>query len=64
MNKFMFEIQQRVRIRPSEEEGLIIGRAEYRDQENGYLLRYCAGDGRATEQWWSESALAKAEPAK
>ena len=39
------------------EYGEVIGRAEYTDAEPQYLVRYMAGDGRATEQWWAESAL-------
>lgn len=57
MNNFSFDLKQVVKISESGETGTIIGRAEYTLQENQYLLRYKAADGRATEQWWAESAL-------
>ena len=36
-------------------------RAEYSYCENSYLVRYEAADGRAVEQWWTESALKAAD---
>lgn len=55
---FKFALKQKVVITASGEAGEVTGRAEYATSENSYLLRYRAGDGRAVEQWWSESALA------
>lgn len=57
MRNFAFALSQTVTITASGESGTIIGRAEYATGENSYLIRYKAGDGRATESWWSESAL-------
>lgn len=57
MRSFKFDLGQRVSIASSDENGEVIGRAEYATSENTYLLRYRAGDGRAVESWWSESAL-------
>lgn len=54
---FKFELQQLVEITASSEQGTVIGRAEYATSEDSYLIRYQAADGRATEAWWSESAL-------
>ena len=54
---FKFELQQTVTIAASGEAGEVIGRAEYTTSESSYLVRYKAGDGRATEAWWNESAL-------
>lgn len=54
---FKFSINDVLRIKASGELGDVIGRAEYANTENGYLIRYKAGDGRATESWWGESAL-------
>lgn len=59
MGTFQFELNQVVKITSSGETGTVIGRADYTTSECSYLLRYQAGDGRATEQWWSESALEK-----
>jgi len=55
---FALNIGQMATIIASGEQGHVIGRAEYLNSENSYLLRYKAADGRATEQWWSESSLA------
>ncbi len=54
---FKFSLGGKVTITASGETGEVIGRAEYSNAEDGYLVRYKAGDGRATESWWSESAL-------
>ena len=54
---FKFNLSDSVKIAASGETGEVIGRAEYSNAENGYLVRYKAGDGRATESWWGESAL-------
>lgn len=54
---FKFNLSDSVNIAASGETGEVIGRAEYSNAENGYLVRYKAGDGRATESWWGESAL-------
>ncbi len=47
-----------VTIKVSGETGEVTARAEYASRaEPTYLVRYKAADGRATEQWWDESAL-------
>lgn len=55
---FAFELNATVTITVSGERGVIIGRAEYATSANNYLVRYKMADGRATEQWWQEEALA------
>ncbi len=55
MYKFMLGMA--VAFEQSDEEGLVIGRAEYLTGEPQYYIRYKAGDGRQVEQWWGESAL-------
>ena len=59
--KFMFSMGDRVQMAESTEVGTVVGRAEYQASENHYFVRYRAGDGRQTECWWGESALAAAE---
>jgi len=54
---FEFELDQPVKISISGEQGSIIGRAEYKDDENQYWLEYQAADGRAVKEWWRESSL-------
>lgn len=54
---FKFELSQILKIVESGEAGVCIGRAEFSNDERSYKLRYCAGDGRAVEAWWGESAL-------
>lgn len=52
-----FKLGERVMLERSDEEGYVVGRAEYSASEPGYLVRYCAADGRQVEAWWGESAL-------
>jgi hypothetical protein len=54
---FRFGLGQTVEIIASGERGEVIGRAEYSTCESGCLVRYKAGDGRAVESWWTQSAL-------
>ncbi|POM13914.1 bacteriophage protein [Burkholderia cepacia] len=54
---FKFKLGDDITIEASGETGVVVGRAEYSNVEDAYLVRYKAGDGRATESWWSESAL-------
>lgn len=54
---FKFAIGQEIAIACSGEVGTIIGRAEYAESADAYFVRYRAGDGRAVEAWWAESAL-------
>ncbi len=52
-----YELKDVVSICVSGETGEVIGRAEYKNSESTYLLRYKDADGTAVEKWWSESAL-------
>lgn len=52
-----FDLTDRVKITASGETGKVIGRAEYTYCQPHYLVRYRAGDGRATEAWWDRDAL-------
>jgi hypothetical protein len=54
---FKFELNQQVTIKASGEAGIVISRAEHNVAENSYFVRYKAADGRAVENWWTESAL-------
>ncbi|MCB0574906.1 MAG: hypothetical protein KDC61_10115 [Saprospiraceae bacterium] len=58
-NEFKFKLDHPLVILCSGEEGTVIGRAQYLNGENQYLMRYKASDGRAVENWWGESALEK-----
>ena len=56
---FKFELGRTVRLMKTDEEGDVIGRAEY---SNGappsYLIRYRSADGNQVEVWWTEDAIA------
>jgi hypothetical protein len=54
---FKFNLEDEIAIKQSDEEGIVIGRSEFANGENQYLVRYKAADGRAVESWWGESAL-------
>jgi hypothetical protein len=61
MDSFKFELGERVTIVASHERGEIVGRAEYQTSARDYLIRYKNGAGIAVQQWWTESALDRAE---
>lgn len=54
---FKFQLGKNVLIAASDEHGKVIGRAQYLNGQNNYLIRYKAADGRAVESWWGEDAL-------
>lgn len=54
---FEYKIGQRVALAESDETGVIVGRAEYRSNQNTYLVLYQAGDGRQVEAWWGEDSI-------
>jgi hypothetical protein len=58
MKAFKHELGARVKLKESDEEGEVIGRAEYQTSEDAYYVRYKAADGRQVSDWWGESALA------
>ncbi|PRD64150.1 hypothetical protein [Malikia granosa] len=57
MNRLLYQLDDDVVITASGERGQVIGRAEYTNSSNNYLVRYKCADGRAVEQWWQEDAL-------
>lgn len=57
MMNLKFNLNETLEIAESGEHGLVIGKAAYVHAESSYLLRYKSADGRAVEQWWTESAL-------
>ncbi len=54
---FKFALKETIKITCSNEQGEIIGRAEYSSQSNSYYILYKAADGRAVIDWWLEKAL-------
>lgn len=60
MHEWKFDLGAEVKIRCSGEQGMVIGRAEYVDSADQYLVRYKAADGRAVTNWWSDGALTAA----
>lgn len=56
---FNFKLGENVTL-ASGENGTVIGRAHFIDSNPQYQVRYRAGDGRLTEVWWAESAIAVA----
>lgn len=51
------DLGDQVIITCSSEHGTVVGIARYMSGNTDYLIRYRAMDGRAVEQWWSESAI-------
>lgn len=60
MSEFKCEMGATVKLIESNEQGVVIGRAEYDHSDNDYRIRYKAADGRQTECWWTESAIVPA----
>lgn len=54
---FVFALGDSVMIDASGETGRVIGRAQHDYAADSYLIRYRDASGRATEQWWTSSAL-------
>lgn len=54
---FKFDLNEEVKISISGEAGKIVGRAEYVESSNLYLVQYVTAQGRAAEDWWKESVL-------
>lgn len=54
---FIFEMKQIVKMVESNEQGAVIGRAEFENHCNSYQVRYRAGDGRQVEGWFDETAI-------
>lgn len=57
MSNFKFELGAEVTISVSGEHGIVVGRAEYPDSPNIYLVLYKSSEGRAVEGWWKENVL-------
>lgn len=57
MKNWKFDLGNGVRLSMSNEKGVVIGRAEYSENSDQYLVRYKAADGRQTECWWGGEAL-------
>lgn len=60
--KFKFELGAAVALAISGEVGKVTGICQYTQGEMRYLVQYKAADGRAAEEWWSESSLASPAP--
>ncbi|WP_026790371.1 hypothetical protein [Pleomorphomonas oryzae] len=54
---FRFELGAEVMLNRSMERGSVIGRSEYVNACDSYLVRYVTSDGRQVENWISEDAL-------
>lgn len=62
--KFKFELKQEVEITCSGETGIVTCRMDNMDGKDQFRVRYKAGDGRAAENWWDQSALKAVSAAK
>lgn len=57
MKKYKFDLEENVQLVMSGEKGFVIGRAEYLETVNNYLVRYVTADGSQIESWFCEGAL-------
>lgn len=58
---FKFELDQRVRINVSGEQGDVIARIQYVNAESAYQIRYKRTNGTGTKVFWTESDLSAVE---
>lgn len=54
---FKYELGQTVQMKFSDEEGEVIGRAEYKNGLNQYSVVYRSGNGSQTTTWWDEDLI-------
>lgn len=59
--KFLFEIDDKVTIKVSQLEGVVIGRAEYKRSNPSFLITYADRNGCLIEDWISEEQLEAAD---
>jgi hypothetical protein len=57
--RFAFKLGDRVSLKMSDEQGFVIGRAEYEKgvDVNRYYVRYVNADGRQVESWFDATAI-------
>lgn len=55
--QFLFNLGDKVALEMSQEQGRVIGRAEYADHPPSYFVRYVAADGRQVQEWFDGAAL-------
>ena len=59
---FKFDLNQRVEITISGEQGLVCARSDASQRPNQYLIHYQNGQGSATDHWWDEIQLEAVKP--
>ncbi len=57
MSMFKFELNESVKMRLTDERGVIRARAQYSDCADAYLIVFKAADGCQIENWWQESYI-------
>jgi hypothetical protein len=57
MKSFKFNLDAKVKLISSDEQGIICGRAEYSMDENQYWVIYKDGTGCQRKCWWQESEI-------
>lgn len=60
MSAFAFSLNQNITLALSGEKGVVIGRAEYVEGVERYLVRYVNGNGSQVEEWLTPSAISAA----
>lgn len=56
--KFAFDLDQKVIVKQTGQEGIVLGRADYRDfNKHQYSVRHINGQGDLVEPWYTEDQL-------
>lgn len=58
---FLYELNSRVALTESGEEGRVTARGEYLNSEPQYLVAWKGADGCQRHDWWPESLIQSAE---
>lgn len=56
-SEFHHKLEDKVSLRLSGEQGIVVGRAEYNNGVRNYQVRYLAGDGCQRESWFEADAI-------
>jgi hypothetical protein len=57
MHSFKFRLGQRVTILPGGKTALIVGRAQYADYQDHFLVSYRDSRGGLLQVWWAQNSL-------
>lgn len=61
MNNWEYEFGDQVKLQLSQEQGIVVGRAEHQSIPDQYLIRYVTGAGCQVEAWMITDCFQRVE---